>query len=101
MTIVDPVFVPKIIDKAIENHVDTSMIDLTPVSVLSIQNIAAFIGAASNFIFPLFILLIFIQTLSAMSSINRGPGMNNPMNMRQGPSSNGLGGFFNKNKDVW
>ena len=99
MTIVDPVFVPKIIDKAIEYHVDTNMIDLTPVSFFSIQNIAAFIGAASNFVFPLFILLIFIQTLSAMSAMSRGPGMgmNNPMNMRQGPG--GVGGFLNRNKE--
>jgi cell division protease FtsH len=94
MTIVDPVFVPKIIDKAIENHVDTNMIDLTPVSFFSIQNIVAFIGAASNFVFPLFILFIFIQTLSEMSR-SPGMGMNNPMNIRQGPG--GMGGFLNKN----
>jgi len=99
MTIVDPVFVPKIIDKAIENHVDTNMIDLTPASFFSIQSILDFVGAASNFVFPLFILLIFIQALSAMSAMSRGSGMgmNNPMNMRQGPG--GIGGFLNKDKD--
>jgi len=102
ITIVDPLFVPKIIDNAFENHVDTNIIDLTPVSFLTIHNIASFINAASNFIFPIFLLLIFIQTLTAMGSMNRGPGLNNPMNMRQGPGSgpNSLGGFFNKNKEM-
>lgn len=93
LTNVDPIIVPKIVEKAVENHIDTSFIDFTSASVFTdIQNIFGFGFQLLNYVIPLFFLVSLIRLFFSGGSPLGGPS---PMNMNQrGP---GAGGFFSRN----
>ena len=93
LTNVDPIIVPKIVEKAVEHHIDTSFIDFTSASVFTdIQNIFGFGFQLLNYVIPLFFLVSLIRLFFSGGSPLGGPS---PMNMNQrGP---GAGGFFSRN----
>ena len=95
LTNVDPIIVPKIVEKAIEHHIDTSFIDFTSASIFTnIQNIFGFGFQLLNYVIPLFFLINLIRFFSSGGS-PMGPS---PMNMNQrGPGTGGPGGFFSRN----
>jgi len=90
---VDPIIVPKIVEKAIEHHIDTSFIDFTSTSIFTnIQNIFGFGFQLLNYVVPIFLLVTILRSFFSGGSPLGGPS---PMNMNQrGPGS---GGFFSRN----
>jgi cell division protease FtsH len=90
---VDPIIVPKIVEKAIEHHIDTSFIDFTSTSIFTnIQNIFGFGFQLLNYVVPIFLLVTILRSFFSGGSPMGGPS---PMNMNQrGPGS---GGFFSRN----
>lgn len=60
---VDPIIVPKIVEKAIEHHIDTSFIDFTSASIFTnIQNIFGFGFQLLNYVIPLFFLVTILSS---------------------------------------
>jgi ATP-dependent Zn protease len=92
---VDPIIVPKIVEKAIEHHIDTSFIDFTTTSIFTnIQNIFGLGFQLLNYVVPIFLLITILSSFFSRGTPMGGPS---PMNMNQrGPGSGG-GGFFSRN----
>jgi cell division protease FtsH len=90
---VDPIIVPKIVEKAIEHHIDTSFIEFSAGSFLmNIQNVFGFGFQLLNYVVPIFLLVTIFSSFFSGGSPMGGPS---PMNMNQrGP---GAGGFFSRN----
>ena len=99
-TIIDPIMAQPIIETAIQNNVDTMVIDLTPSTFVAIQDILKAVGEIANFAFPLFLLVIILQAILAGARSNQMGIPRSSMNIRT-PGSSGSGGlnFLNNNKN--
>ena len=82
----DPILVPKIVDSALDHHVNTNFVDFTPTSVSILQNILNFAFEAVGAILPFLFLSLIIQAVFSSQT--------NPMGGR-----NGIGGMFNNKND--
>jgi len=90
---VDPIIVPKIVEKAIEHHIDTSFIEFSAGSFLmNIQNVFGFGFQLLNYVVPIFLLVTILSSFFSGGSQMGGPS---PMNMNQRGA--GAGGFFSRN----
>ena len=96
-TNIDPIMAQPIIDAAIQNNVDTKVIDLTPSEFLVIQDILKVIGEFANFAFPLFFLVIIFQAILAGAQSTPMGIPKSSMNIRT-PGSGGLN-FLNNNNN--
>lgn len=97
-TNIDPIMAQPMIDAAIQNNVDTKVIDLTPGSFLAIQDFLKAIGEFANFAFPLFFLVIILQAIFAGAQSNPMGIPRSSMNIRK-PGAGSTGGlnFLNNN----
>uniref|UniRef100_A0A6C0E384 AAA+ ATPase domain-containing protein n=1 Tax=viral metagenome TaxID=1070528 RepID=A0A6C0E384_9ZZZZ len=99
-TIIDPIMAQPIIEAAIQNNVDTKVIDLTPSTFVAVQDILKAVGDFANFAFPLFLLVIILQAIFAGARTNQMGMPRSSMNIRT-PGSSGSGGlnFLNNNNN--
>lgn len=85
----DPIMVPKIVETALDHHVNTNFVDFTPLSISIIQNVLRVFFDIAGSILPFLFLSLIIQ---AVFSSQR-----NPMGGMGGMG--GIGGMLNRNNN--
>lgn len=99
-TTIDPIMVQPIVEAAIQNNVETTVIDLTPSTFLVIQDVLQAIGEFANFAFPLFLLTLIVQALFAGARSNPMGIPRSSMNIRTPGSNGGLNFLNNDNQKL-
>ena len=99
-TNIDPIMAQPIIEAAIQNNVDTKVIDLTPSTFVAVQEFLKAIGDFANFAFPLFLLVIIFQAIFSGARSNPMGIPRSSMNIRTPGSSGGLNFLNNNNQKL-
>ena len=89
---VDPIIIPKLVEKAVEQNIDTTFIDFRGGILFDIQNVFFACFQLLNYAIPFFFLVSF---LSIFFTGSNGPP--SPMNMNQRGRGGGGGGLFSRN----